>query len=70
MGPQLGVEAFVAAAYEGSVVFTFTTALPLPRVPAFAGAILYQQMALLELVGGSIQSITSTNALQLTVGLF
>jgi len=27
-------------------------------------------MALLELVGGSIQSITSTNALQLTVGLF
>ena len=48
-----------------------TTALPIPNSAAFAGVQLFQQMAPVEFdAGGSIVAITSTNALQLTVGVF
>jgi hypothetical protein len=46
-----------------------TTSLVVPNVPSLVGAVLQQQVASIELGGGgAITAITTTNALQLTIG--
>jgi hypothetical protein len=45
------------------------TSLPIPNVPSFAGTVLNRQVVALELdAAGQITSMTSTNALALTIG--
>ena len=43
--------------------------VPIPSAVALSGAVLHQQVVALELgAGGAITALTSTNALQLTLG--
>lgn len=50
---------------------TTNVPLPLPLVPAFAGATLHLQVAPVEFsAGGAITVVTSSNRLSLTLGVF
>lgn len=50
---------------------TFPTSLAIPEVPSLFGTVLHHQVAVLEIDAvGAITALTSTNVLQLVVGVF
>ena len=49
----------------------FTIGLPIPNAPALVGAVLQQQIAQLQFgAGGVLQSVATSNGLQLSIGSF